>query len=126
MEVVQKSLLFEQTANSRALFFSGKLDSRLSRCGKLSGRFFTARILPPPNYTRYKNSAFDRLYEQALVTADDSTRYSLYRQMDKLIIDDAPVVPLWYDEVIRLVNTNVSGFPANGLNMLELRKVRVQ
>ena len=42
------------------------------------------------------------------------------------MIDDAPVVPLWYDEVVHLVQPNVEGFPANALNLLELRRVRLQ
>jgi peptide/nickel transport system substrate-binding protein len=42
--------------------------------------------------------------------------------MDSMIIADAPVVPLWYDEVIHLVQPDVSGFEPNGLNLLELRK----
>jgi len=44
--------------------------------------------------------------------------------MDKLIVEDAPVVPLWYDMAIHLVHTNISGFNANGLNMLELRRTK--
>jgi len=47
----------------------------------------------------------------------------LYRSMDKMVIEDAPVVPLWYDEVMRLTHPNVKGFATNGLNLLELRRV---
>jgi peptide/nickel transport system substrate-binding protein len=75
----------------------------------------------PPNYTRYNNPQFDALYDKAMVTENDSLRYKLYQQMDQMVIDDAPVVPLWYDEVIRLVQPNVRGFHPNGLNLLELR-----
>jgi len=57
-----------------------------------------------------------------MVTENDSLRYKLYQQMDQLVIDDAPVVPLWYDEVIRLVSPKVQHFDANGLNLLELRR----
>jgi peptide/nickel transport system substrate-binding protein len=44
--------------------------------------------------------------------------------MDQLVMNDAPVVPLWYDEVIHLVNNNVTGFNSNALNLLELRRVK--
>jgi oligopeptide transport system substrate-binding protein len=44
--------------------------------------------------------------------------------MDKLIIQDAPVVPLWYDMVIHLVHNNILHFNPNPLNMLELRRVK--
>ena len=43
-----------------------------------------------------------------------------------MVIDDAPVVPLWYDEAIHLVNKNVKGFTPNALNLLELRRVSVE
>ena len=54
---------------------------------------------------------------------NDSARYVLYRKMDQLIIDAAPVVPIWYDEVIRMLSPTVKGLEPNALNMLELRKV---
>ncbi len=57
---------------------------------------------------------------------NDSLRYQLYRQMDQMLIYDAPVVPLWYDMVIHLVNKNVKNFRPNALNLLELRRVEVE
>ena len=53
---------------------------------------------------------------------NDSLRYRLYRQADQLMINDAPVVPLWYDMAIHLVQPDVKGFHPNALNLLELRK----
>ncbi|HRN58507.1 MAG TPA: ABC transporter substrate-binding protein, partial [Agriterribacter sp.] len=70
--------------------------------------------------------AYDKLYEKALLEQDDSTRYAMYRQMDKMIIADAPVVPLWYDMVVRLIHPYVSNFRPNSLNLLELRSVRIE
>jgi peptide/nickel transport system substrate-binding protein len=46
--------------------------------------------------------------------------------MDQLVIHDAPVVPLWYDEVFHLVNPWVKDFRPNSLNLLELRKTRLE
>jgi peptide/nickel transport system substrate-binding protein len=43
-----------------------------------------------------------------------------------MMILDAPVVPLWYDQVIHLVSPAVTGFEANGLNLLELRHTRIR
>jgi oligopeptide transport system substrate-binding protein len=120
VEVIPKSLLLEQTAKSEALFFRGSWIADFPEAENYLSVFYSGNPAPP-NYTRYKNPRFDALYEQALVTENDSLRYGLYRQMDKLVIEDAPVVPLWYDEVIRLVQPRVKGFKANGLNLLELR-----
>jgi peptide/nickel transport system substrate-binding protein len=44
--------------------------------------------------------------------------------MDRMVMEDAPVVPLWYDMVIHLVHTNILNFLPNSLNLLELRKVK--
>lgn len=123
VEIVQKSLLLEQTAQSNALFFRGSWIADYPDAENYLSVFY-GKNPAPPNYTRYENPEFDRLYEQALVTADDSARYALYQQMDRLILRDAPVVPLWYDEVIHLVQRNLVNFEPNALNLLELRRTR--
>jgi len=125
VEVVQKSLLLEQTAKSQALFFRGSWMADYPEAENYLSVFY-GKNPAPPNYTRYHNPAFDKLYEQAIVTENDSLRYKLYQQMDQLVIQDAPVVPLWYDEVIHLEQLWVKGFPANGLNLLELRRTRLE
>ena len=123
VEVVQKSLLMEQTAKSQALFFRGSWIADYPDAENYLSVFY-GKNPAPPNYTRYKNAAFDVLYESALSEKNDSIRYKLYRQMDQLVINDAPVVPLWYDMAIHLVRTNIKGFKPNSLNLLELRRVK--
>ena len=123
VEIVQKSLLLEYTAKSQALFFRGSWIADYPDAENYLSVFY-GKNPAPPNYTRYKNPAFDALYEQALLVTDDSLRLKLYQQLDQMVINDAPVIPLWYDEVIRLVNPSIRGFQPNGLNLLELRHVR--
>jgi peptide/nickel transport system substrate-binding protein len=64
------------------------------------------------------------LYEKALVATTDSAKIDLYQKMEMLIIDDAPVIPLYYDEVIRIVDKNISGLSNNPMNLLNLKSVR--
>ncbi|MBW7952488.1 MAG: hypothetical protein H3C56_08030 [Chitinophagaceae bacterium] len=45
--------------------------------------------------------------------------------MDSLIVEDAPVVPIWYDMVIHLVHNKIKGLLPNALNLLDLRKVNI-
>lgn len=124
VEVIPKSLLLEHTAKSEALFFRGSWIADFPEAENYLSVFYSNNPAPP-NYTRYHNPQFDALYEQAMVTENDSLRYKLYQQMDQLVIDDAPVIPLWYDEVIRLVNPGVKQFNPNGLNLLELRRTYI-
>ena len=125
VEVVQKSVLLEQTAKSQALFFRGSWIADYPDAENYMSVFYSKNPAPP-NYTRYKNLSFDLLYEKALQETNDSIRYALYRQMDQIVINDAPVVPIFYDEAIHLVNKNVIGFKPNALNLLELRRVRIK
>ncbi|MFN8243354.1 MAG: ABC transporter substrate-binding protein [Ferruginibacter sp.] len=120
VEVVQKSLLLEQMAKSQAAFFRGSWIADYPDAENYLGVFYSKNPAPP-NYTRYHNPAYDKLYEAALEQSNDSLRYGLYRQMDRIIISDAPVVPLWYDMAIHLLHPGISGFTPNSLNLLELR-----
>src|SRR5436190_6983819 len=124
VETVQKALLLDMTSNSRALFFRGSWIADYPDAENYLSVFYS-RNPAPPNYTRYKNPQFDAVFEKALTEENDSLRYRLYRQADQLMINDAPVVPLWYDKSVRLVQVNVTGFTPNGLNLLELRKTRI-
>ena len=123
VEVIQKSLLMEQTSKSQALFFRGSWIADYPDAENYLSVFYSKNPAPP-NYTRYKNPAFDQLYENALSEKNDSLRYRLYQQMDRIIINDAPVVPLWYDMAIHLVHTNIRDFYPNSLNLLELRRTK--
>jgi len=123
VESVQKSLLLEHTSKSQALFFRGSWIADYPDAENYLGVFYSKNPAPP-NYTRYKNVLYDQLYEKALSEVNDSSRFEIYREMDRIILNDAPVVPLWYDMVLHLVHNNISGFRPNSLNMLELRRVR--
>ena len=123
VEVVQKSLLLEQTSKSQALFFRGSWIADYPDAENYLSVFYSNNPAPP-NYTRFKNKDYDLLYQSSLNEINDSARYEIYRQMDRIIIEEAPVVPLWYDMVLHLVHTNIKGFYPNSLNMLELRRVQ--
>lgn len=125
VEAMQKSLLMDQAAKSQAPFFRGSWIADYPDAENYLSVFY-GNNPAPPNYTRYKNPAFDALYEKALLEKNDSLRYILYRQMDQLVMNDAPVVPLWYDMVIHLVHNRVTGFHPNSLNLLELRHAKIE
>jgi peptide/nickel transport system substrate-binding protein len=46
--------------------------------------------------------------------------------MDQLVMDEAPVVVLYYDEIINLSQNNISGLNQNAQNLLVLKKVKKQ
>ena len=44
--------------------------------------------------------------------------------MDQMLIDNAVIVPLYYDQVLRFYQKNLSGFESNAMNLLDLKRVR--
>lgn len=89
--------------------------------------FYSKNFTPAgPNKTHFKNAEFDRLYETALRETDTEKRYDLYRRMDRLVTEEAPIIVLFYDEVTRLVRKEVKGLDVNGMNMLKLERVRLE
>jgi peptide/nickel transport system substrate-binding protein len=124
VEIVQKALLLDMTSNSRALFFRGSWIADYPDAENYLSVFYSKNPAPP-NYTRYNNPEFDAIFEKALSELNDSIRYKLYQQADQVMINDAPVVPLWYDKLVHLVQPGVSGFDPNPLNLLELRRTRI-
>ncbi len=124
VETVQRATLLEEIAKSKALFFRGSWIADYPDAENYLSVFYGGNPAPP-NYTRYKNPLFDQLYNKALTERNDSVRYDIYRQMDQLVMNDAPVIPLWYDMAIHLVQPSVHGFVPNALNLLELRRTRI-
>ena len=45
-------------------------------------------------------------------------------QMDRLLTAEAPVVVLYYDEVLRFSRRSISGLGSNPLNLLNLKQVK--
>jgi peptide/nickel transport system substrate-binding protein len=65
------------------------------------------------NLTRYSNAGVDRLLEQARATMDDAARLELYRNAQRLIVDDAPMVFLFHEIRVSAHNARVLGLQLN-------------
>lgn len=79
-----------------------------------------------PNKTHYRNSKFDTLFEEARTAKNLFTRYTDYRKMDQIIMDEAVVIVLYYDENVWLKQNNVQGLETNPMNNLHLESVNVK
>ncbi len=88
--------------------------------------FTTSNHCPAgPNYTHYTNPKYDQLFDKALRCNDMELRARYYTEMDSLMMQDAPVVVLFYDEVLRFVNKRVKDMGSNPTNLLDLRRVKI-
>lgn len=86
---------------------------------------FYSKYGAPPNYTFYKNPEYDKLYEKAMATSDKEDAVKMYHELEKMIIEDAPVVVLFYDQIVRFVHKRVKNLPNNAMNLLDLKTVDI-
>lgn len=86
--------------------------------------FYSKNFAPAgPNKTHYTNHKFDKLFEEALTAKNLFTRYSDYRKMDQMLMNEAAVIVLYYDENIWLKQNNIQGLETNPMNNLILESV---
>ena len=77
-----------------------------------------------PNYTFFKSDEFDKLYNQTESDETNSKAMLIGGSMEDLIYQYSPVIPLYYDMSIRILNKRIKGMNNNPINMLDLRKVK--
>ena len=76
-----------------------------------------------PNFFRFKNVEYDKLFEEAHASDNLFTRYDDYLKMDQILMDNAVLLPLYYDEIIQLKQPYVTGLEINAMNNLILKNV---
>lgn len=127
VDVVPASSLKDAKANGQLDFFRASWIADYPDAENYLSLYYSKNFAPNgPNYTHYKSENFDKLYEAAFVETDADDRAILYTKMDSLIIATAPIVPLFYDEVVRFTRKNIEGLGINPTNLLELKSVTKQ
>ena len=87
--------------------------------------FYSKNFSPKgPNYTHFYNPTFDSLYENSFLIKDAQKRGEIYQSMDSLAMSKHPLIPLYYDQVLRFSHKSVSGLNLNPVNVLKLKKIR--
>jgi len=75
------------------------------------------------NQSRYVNSAFDMLFEQAKNSTKKTQALSFYSKAEKVLMQDPPFIPLWYSGDIQIVYSNVRNLHFNALNLFVFKEV---
>jgi peptide/nickel transport system substrate-binding protein len=75
------------------------------------------------NSVRYQNEAFDVKFNEALREVDEAKRYELFKQADQIAVDDAAILPVFYDENTRLIQVYVKNFPSNAMEYRDMTAV---
>lgn len=124
IEVSNGATFREMVAHSKLSFFRGSWIADYPDAENYLSLFYGKNFSPSgPNTTHFRNAEYDRLYEKALTETNEVSRNELYRKMNRIIAGEAPVVPLFYDMVVRICPLNVKNFSGNAMNLLRLKKV---
>lgn len=65
------------------------------------------------NRSHFGDAAIDELMDKALVEVDDTARLALYAEIQKDVIDQLPIMPLYYDTVYVAATAKLQGFTPN-------------
>lgn len=125
VDVIPASSLKDGKANGQLDFFRASWVADYPDAENYLSLYYSKNFAPNgPNYTHYKNAKFDAMYEAAFLETDPNKRTELYTKMDSLVMASAPIVPLFYDEVVRFTRENIEGLGINATNLLELKSVK--
>ena len=125
IEVSPPAAVKEMKAEAKLAFFRASWIADYPDAENYLSMFYSRNFCPQgPNYTHFSNPEFDRLYEKSMATVNDSVRFQYYRRMEKIMMEEAPVIVLYYDQVLRFVQKNIEGLGSNPMNLLSLKRVK--
>ncbi|MFP3895382.1 MAG: peptide ABC transporter substrate-binding protein [Anaerolineales bacterium] len=78
------------------------------------------------NHTGYHNQRVDELLEAARVESDAAKRWELYREAERILVQEAPIVPLYHGMNHYLVKPNIKEFSAGAGLRPWLKDVRIE
>lgn len=124
IDVTPPATLREMIAQSKAGFFRGSWIADYPDAENYLSLFYSPNFCPVgPNYTHYSSKSFDEFYQKSSKITQDSLRGIMYEHMDNLLMEDAPVVILFYDEVLRFTSKKIHNLGSNPMNLLHLKQV---
>jgi peptide/nickel transport system substrate-binding protein len=125
IEVLPAAIHTENAARGKLQFFRKSWVADYPDAENYLALFYSKNYAPAgPNYTHFNNKLYDKLYETAKQTLNYDKRIELYQEMDRIIIEEAPIVNLYYDEAIKFHPKNIEGLEINPMNLLTLKRVK--
>ncbi|MGD0854998.1 MAG: peptide ABC transporter substrate-binding protein [Dehalococcoidia bacterium] len=78
------------------------------------------------NDGHYSNKEFDALLDKAAVEKDYDTRMKIYQQAEQMIVDQAPLMPLWFGRNYMVISPDVHDYNIDPLGVPRLNLVTVE
>lgn len=75
-----------------------------------------------PNTSRYQNPLYDMYFKKGRDSNIKDSSYANFMKAEQLLMDDAVIIPLWYEGSYRMLTNNVKGFDLNAMHYYDLTK----
>ena len=125
VDVTPSASLRELMSKNEVNFFRGSWIADYPDAENYLSVFYSKNKVPyGPNYTGYFNKEFDRLFVQSYYENDPKKRYALNQRMDNMVMENASVVPILYDQSVTMLQNNISGYSINPLFWMTLKRVK--
>lgn len=62
------------------------------------------------NDTNWSHAGYDRLFQQALAAKTEAERYEIYQQMDAILVDECPIIPIYHSTRTYALSPKVKGY----------------
>ncbi len=79
-----------------------------------------------PNTMRYVNPVFDSLFYMGTIAKTKKESYDYFVEAEKILIEDAPLMPLWYNEDYYLRKSEIRNFKYNPMEHYDLASVYIK
>ncbi len=80
-------------------------------------------VLSKVNKSRYRNPVFDEFFERATGTKKQTDQLNYFSKAEKVMMQDPPLIPLWYTGDYAVINSNVRNCYFNALNYFDFTYV---
>lgn len=129
LNIVPFAQLVENMINGKSDFFRGGWIADYPNPENFLW-FFYGKTVPAslekpsyPNMMRYKSDKFDKLYEAGLKATTEEESFKHFLEAENIVMQDAPIMVLWYDEGYRLMQAFVKNFPNNAMQYRDFTNV---
>jgi peptide/nickel transport system substrate-binding protein len=75
-----------------------------------------------PNTSRYQNANYDLNFKKGRDSNNKDSSYAYFMRAEQTLMDDAVIIPLWYEGSYRLLTNKVKGLHLNAMRYYDLTK----
>lgn len=116
----------ELIANNEVSFFRKSWVADYPDAENYLSLFYSKNFSPAgPNYTHFSSPSYDSLFQKCLSYESDSMRIAAYQKLDQMVIDEAAIVPLFYDEVVCFTQKHVKHLSVSPMKVLDFSRTQL-